>query len=82
MNVNNTYPAVPYELVVAENTYVKHVMSYQHQLIEHHSTNAHNYYQDAMRWRTFKAMLEAKEGAAKGAELQKQVDDTATGGKK
>lgn len=75
MNVNNIPPQPPYALVVSENAYVKHVMAYQHQLIEYHQNHAANLYQDAMRWRHYKATLEAREGAGKGAEVQKQVDD-------
>lgn len=81
MNVNNIPPQPPYALVVSENAYVKHVMAYQHQLIEHHQNHAASLYQDAMRWRQFKTMLEAKEGAGKGAEIQKQVDESLAGKK-
>lgn len=74
MNPIQPPPPMTYQHLQAENEYLKHNLSYTQHVGSYNLSVAQANYHDAQRWRKFKELLEIKQGAGKGAEVEKQID--------
>lgn len=74
MNPIQPPPPMTYQHLQAENEYLKHNLSYAQHVGSYNLSVAQANYHDAQRWRKFKELLEIKQGAGKGAEVEKQID--------
>ena len=73
MNSIQPLPPMTYQHLQAENEYLKHSMSYTNQVAQHNQQSAQSNYTDAMRWRKFKELLDAK-SPSKSAEVEVRID--------
>lgn len=74
MNPIQPPPPMTYQHLQAENEYLKHNLAHSHHVSAHNLSVAQSSFHDAQRWRKFKELLDIKQGAGKGAEVEKQID--------
>lgn len=74
MNPIQPLPPMTYRHLQAENEYLKHNLAYTQQVGNYNLSVAQASFTDAQRWRKFKELLDIKQGAGKGAEVEQQID--------
>lgn len=74
MNPIQPAPPMTYQHLQSENEYLKHNLNYAQNVNAHNYRSAQSNFHDALRWRKFKELLDIKQGAGKGAEVEKQID--------
>lgn len=74
MNPIQSPPPMTYQHLRSENEYLKHNLAYAQHVGQHNLAVAQANFHDAQRWRKFKELLDIRQGAGKGAEVEAKID--------